>query len=338
MFSNTHFPPLIHGTTLDQYLTDGWFRMNHSIYTAHILRYDGVLYSPIRLRFDLNKWKPGITFKKLAKRNEKLRVVFHPLEITDTHEAVYASYRQFRFGIDPYDLKMSILGPAGENPYNTWMVELYDEAVLIGCGLFDKGEKTAAGIISFYDPNYQTKSLGKYLIYQMLLHCQELGMDHFYPGYMIPGLKDFNYKMDIGGEATEFYQLATETWLPWANYTDQEHHLEQMIHKLNAILDKPNFWKLPMQLVYNDCFDVGIYQHFADQIWDFPVFIRMGKIPTTPIELILVYNIRSSKYELYVSEEIADDEIVEVDGNLHCKKFLVCEKFEKDVYELFDLS
>ena len=312
--------------------------MNHSIYTAHILRYDGNIFSPIRLRFDLQKWHGGGTLKKLSKRNTGLRAVFHPIEITDMHEAVYSVYRQFRFGIDPYDLKMSILGPAGENPFNTWMVDLYEEDKLIGCGLFDKGEKAAAGIISYYDPNYQSRSLGKFIIYQILHYCKQLGMEYFYPGYMIPGLKDFDYKMDVGGTATEFFQLSSEKWLPWAAFTEKEHHLNEMIRKLNEILERPKFCKLPMHLLYNDHFDVGIYHHFADQIWDFPVFIRMGKIPETNIELILVYNIKNSSYELYVTEEIFDHEIVEEEGQLHCKKLMICEKFERDFNDLFDIS
>ena len=83
--------------------------MNHVIYNAHILRYEGKLLSPIRLRYDLLKWTPASTVQKLSKRNRALRVVFHPIEISEEHEEVYALYRQFRFGIDPYNLKMSIL-------------------------------------------------------------------------------------------------------------------------------------------------------------------------------------------------------------------------------------
>ncbi len=338
MFSNTHFPEKLHGSALDQYLREGWFRMNHVIYNAHILRYDGKLLSPIRLRYNLQKWAPGATVRKLQKRNRRLRFVFHPLTITEMHETVYAVYRQFRFGMDPYNLKMSILGPADQNPFDTWMVDCFDGDDLVGCGLFDKGAKSAAGIISFYHPDYQNQSLGKFLIFQMLQHCIENEFEYFYPGYMIPGVPDFDYKMGMGGSATEFYQLTSDQWKPWSMYTRQEHHVEKMIFMLRQVLELPREWKQPLQLIYNDHFDIGLYQSFADQIWDYPIFIRMGKIPTSDLELLLVYNIRSEGFELYVTDTIPEAEIVEEDGILHCKKFIATQKVDLDASELFQLT
>lgn len=338
MFSNTHFPETLHGETLDQYLKDGWFRMNHVIYNAHILRYEGKLLSPIRLRYDLLKWTPASTVQKLSKRNRALRVVFHPIEISEEHEEVYALYRQFRFGIDPYNLKMSILGPAGQNPFDTWMVDCFDGDRLIGSGLFDKGKKSAAGIISFYDPNYQSQSIGKFLIFQMLQHCKENGFDYFYPGYMIPGIPDFDYKMGMGGEATEFYQLTTDQWKSWTFYSSGEHHVEKMIYMLKQVVQLPREWKHPLQLVYNDHFDIGLYQPFADQVWDFPVFIRMGKIQSSSLELLLVFNIRTEMFELYVTEEIPDTEMIEENGEWHCQKFIATEKLDLNAEELLQLT
>ncbi len=97
-------------------------------------------------------------------------------------------------------------------------INIYDNGNLIGAGVFDLGKKSAAGISSFYDPDYKKFSIGRYLIYKKIAYCKKNGYDFFYPGYFVPGIKAFDYKLEIGKESLEFYDMNNDEWKPISCY------------------------------------------------------------------------------------------------------------------------
>ncbi|MGN6801659.1 MAG: GNAT family N-acetyltransferase, partial [Ginsengibacter sp.] len=98
--------------------------------------------------------------------------------------------------------------------FNFLVFNIYDEVKLIGAGVFVLGKKSAAGISSFYDPEYKRCSIGRYLIYKKIEFCKQNGFDFFYPGYFVPGIRAFDYKLDIGKESIEFYDMDKDQWKP----------------------------------------------------------------------------------------------------------------------------
>ena len=64
--------------------------------------------------------------------------------------------------------------------------------------------------MGLYDPDYAQYSLG---IYTMLCEIQygiEQRKKYYYPGYVVPGYKKFDYKLRVG--TMEFYDVPSESW------------------------------------------------------------------------------------------------------------------------------
>lgn len=326
MYSCTHIKEKIFPEELDAYLSKGWYRMVHTIFTAHILRREGQWVNAIWLRHPLRLWEPGTTFKKLSKRNASFRLEFGPLEITAPQEALYALYRNHKFEDDQADLRQSLFGPEITNPFNSWMVNCYDGTKLIASGVFDRGIKAAAGIVSFYDPAYEKYSLGAYLIYQKMIFCKQQGLDYFYPGYVLTGVPDFDYKLSIGRNSTEFFQLATETWLPWKEFTTAEWHLEEMVRQLEKTKEEFERKGQSARLIYYDPFDITFYSQYAGQFWDCPVYLNLGAVEGFETELIVKYDIKTASNQFYLTELTTSEDYVLRDGKTYC---VVLQWFDK---------
>ena len=93
-------------------------------------------------------------------------------------------------------------------------MNLYDGERLIGAGVFDVGKKSAAGVVSFYDPDYKSHSIGRFLIYKKIEYCKQKRIDFFYPGYFVKGIKAFDYKLEIGKDCLEYFDMSRRLWKP----------------------------------------------------------------------------------------------------------------------------
>ncbi|MBL0133435.1 MAG: hypothetical protein IPP79_05125 [Chitinophagaceae bacterium] len=318
MYSCTHIKEKILPEELDDYLSKGWYRMVHTIFAANILRREGQLVNAIWLRHPLHSWQPGTTFKKLARRNASFRIEFGPLEITASHEALYSIYRNYKFEDDQADLRQSLFGPETSNPFDSWVVNCYDGDKLIAAGIFDKGIKTAAGIVSFFDPAYEKFSLGTYLIYQKMIFCKSQGLEYFYPGYILTGVPEFDYKLSIGRNSTEYFQLASGKWLPWSDFTKEEWNLENMVLHLEKTKEELEAKGKFAKLVYYDPFDITFYSQYAGQFWDCPVYLNLGVVEGYETELIVKYDIKSRQNQFYLTELTTEEDYVIRDGKTYC--------------------
>lgn len=288
---------------LDQYLERGWFRMGGHLHTVHIMVKEGEAMNAIWLRYRLSDWKAGTTCEKLIKRNRRFTVSVSPFCLSDEQEALYLKYRLHRFEEMMLSLKEIISDDDGRNPFHSMAVNCHDGEKLIGAAIFDLGGHSAQGIVSFYDPDYKTYSLGKFLIYQQVLFCAKAGLQFFYPGYMVPGYSRFDYKMDIGGKATEFYQLSTGCWRPMMAYSMKEWHLERMVAMLQQLLPLLSGTHLTGRLtVY------GLWAYEAEweqkKTWQYLVFLHAGKENLQGTQWFIAWDIPDNHYRVYAPQQL----------------------------------
>ena len=212
MIQDFKFPLRIEPDELDEYLARGWYRMGQFVFTTDFVERDGVYYKTIWLRNRLKKYKSSTTFQKLEKRNKEFEKEIIPFNYNDRYELLFQKYRSSLPPGRAGDLHSFLIGDSPYLIFNSYVINLYDNGILIGSGVFDLGKKSAAGISSFYDPAYKKCSIGKYLIYKKIEYCQQKQFDFFYPGYFVPGLKAFDYKLKIGKESLEFYDMDKDQW------------------------------------------------------------------------------------------------------------------------------
>src|SRR6185437_4845680 len=214
MNQDFRFPIHIQPEELDTYLAHGWYRMGQCIFTTDFLERDGEYFKTIWLRNKLKTYKPASSFYKLEHRSRNFRLEIIPFDYGDQYEILFQKYRLPLAEGRPANLHEFLFGDSPVIIFNSLAINLFENDKLIGTGIFDIGKKSAAGISSFYDPNYKKYSIGRYLIYKKLEYCQQNGYDYFYPGYFVPGLKAFDYKLEIGKDSLEFFDMESNKWKP----------------------------------------------------------------------------------------------------------------------------
>jgi arginine-tRNA-protein transferase len=218
MIQDFRFPQKIEPETLDQYLANGWYRMGQSIFTTDFVERGGEYLTTIWLRNRLNAYKPTSTFYKLEHRNKNFQIEIIPFNYSEKYEMLFQKYRFSLSEGRATNLHGFLFGDSPFIIFNSLVINLYHDTKLIGAGVFDIGKKSAAGISSFYDPDYRRYSIGRYLIYKKIEYCQQNGYDYFYPGYFVPGLKAFDYKLEIGKKSLEFFDMKINKWKPISEF------------------------------------------------------------------------------------------------------------------------
>jgi len=214
MIQDFKFPLRITPEELDSYLAAGWYRMGQCIFTTDYVERDGEYFKTIWLRNRLKNYNSSISFQKLERRNKEFTTEIVPFNYNQNYELLFQKYRSSLPPGRAGDLHSFLIGDSPYMIFNSLVINIYDEGKLTGAGVFDLGKKSAAGISSFYDPEYKRCSIGRYLIYKKIEFCKQNGFDFFYPGYFVPGIRAFDYKLDIGKESIEFYDMDKDQWKP----------------------------------------------------------------------------------------------------------------------------
>ncbi len=301
MFAQAHTPEYLSPDDLDLYLEQGWFRMGQTIFTTNFLHFKDQLYSAIWLRIILNDLSSDSTQIKLFKRNAVFRTTIKPAELTEDKEELYIKYKQ-SLPFQPSESLSHLLfgrNDSHDTIYNTYEITVHDGDRLIACGFFDIGETSAAGISSFYDPEYKKYSLGKYLIYAKIEHCKNLKLRYFYPGYFVPGYSFFDYKLTIGKSALEFLHLASHQWFYIELFSSEHIPLKTMFDKMAIVQKRLVELKLETSVVKYEYFDSNLIPALRDAgLFDFPVFLYCPGESGDGMNPILVFDVRDACYHL----------------------------------------
>ncbi len=299
IFAVTESPGAISPEELDDYLARGWFRMNQTIFTTHFLHFNSRYYAAVWLRLSLADYIQDNTHKTLLKRNQPFRVCIQKAVITPEHNELYEKYKT-AIAFDAYSsLNQLLLNGQPGNIFNTWQVNMYDGDRLIACGFFDMGKTSAEGIVSIYHPDYKKYSLGKFLIYTKIDYCRRHGLAYFYPGYAVPGYKAFDYKLEIGGHAIQYFKVATSQWMQYTTLAAIYNPLTEMYEKLEVLKHALETKYIDSNLLYYRFFDCALNIRFWGDLLDYPVFLLPGIIKKDHTAIpIIVYNITNGRYTL----------------------------------------
>jgi arginyl-tRNA--protein-N-Asp/Glu arginylyltransferase len=220
MFEQYHYPKIHDPKRIDELLAMGWYRMGQSMFTNKYVVFHNRVYRTVWLRNRLKDYERTNTFKNLQRRNKSFRIELKKVNIDHQHEDLFTLYKN-AMTFDPVDTIHQLLNAHsayGVQVFNTYEINLYDKDNLIGCSYFDVGEKSAEGISSFYNPSYQSHSIGKYLIYLQIETCLANKLDYFYPGYFVPGYPHLDYKLNIGSTCLEFFNNDDMNWYDILEY------------------------------------------------------------------------------------------------------------------------
>ncbi|MGZ0189503.1 MAG: GNAT family N-acetyltransferase, partial [Alphaproteobacteria bacterium] len=87
-----------------------------------------------------------------------------------------------------------------DTPVDSALVELRrpDGHLMAAC-LIDLAEDSLSAVYSFFEPDEAKRSLGKYVVLELVRRAQDLGLAHVYLGYWIEGSATMDYKRRFPG-------------------------------------------------------------------------------------------------------------------------------------------
>ena len=229
MAASFSYSPVIRGEALDSYLSQGYYRMQQDLFTCNFLPMEEGLFTAHWLRLTLADVTYGPAQRRLLRLNAQFLAAIRPFRLTAELEELYARYRASITFDAPESVESFLLGGATHNLFNTAVLELRDGERLVAAGIFDRGARSLAGIMNFYDPAYHRHSLGKYLMLLKIEHARQQQLDYYYPGYVVHNFPKFDYKLFPCPAATEVFDCFSREWRPfsWATVAAQAARLLQ---------------------------------------------------------------------------------------------------------------
>lgn len=189
----TQLDPL-DGPHLNNYLTHAGFR-----------RSQNVIYRPAcetcrecrSLRVQVGAFEPGRSFRRTLKRNDDLSATLAPSIATQEQFSLLSRYLEHRHpggGMTDMDFiryEMMVEECASE----TEIVEYRGaNRNLTACMLIDRLTDGLSLVYSFFDPDFQDRSLGNFMILDQIHRCRSEGLQFLYLGYWVPGSPKMDYK------------------------------------------------------------------------------------------------------------------------------------------------
>jgi leucyl-tRNA---protein transferase len=190
--------------------------MHQQIFTTSHIQLDEV-YRVHWLRYAISELCTHYSHKRIYRRTNNFRTCITDFTFTDEQRELHAVYRaSIDFDGAP-SITDCLFSSEDECPsiFNTKTIAVHDGAKLIACGYFDVGNKSAASILHFFDPNYARNSLGKYLILLTISYLRENGYEYYYPGYVVEGNPKMDYKFFLGKEQAQYFDPVLADWRYW---------------------------------------------------------------------------------------------------------------------------
>ena len=182
-----------HPETHDRLAETGFRRVENWVYKPACPNCNAC--QPIRVKAE--QFKPSRNIARIQATNRDLRRILSA----------------GRLGLDHYDVFQSYLGQRHEDgqmssmsfdefsamvlnsPIDTMLTEYVDsEDRLMGCILVDRQRDGLSAVYSFFRPEERKRSLGSFMIVDLIHRCNEIGLPYVYLGYYIQQSRKMSYK------------------------------------------------------------------------------------------------------------------------------------------------
>ena len=148
-------------------------------------------------RVDTTQFTPGRNLSRIKKTNRDLTRSVGSIRPTNEQYRLFLDYIRGRH----HDGQMANMGRDDfiamieNSPIETFVVNYRnDDGRLVGCVLADVQEDGLSAVYSFFDPAQASRSLGTFMILDLIDYARERGMPWLYLGYYVPGSQKMMYK------------------------------------------------------------------------------------------------------------------------------------------------
>ena len=150
---------------------------------------------PVRIR--VQEFTPNRTMRRTMRHNQDLTLAIQSPQATLEQFELFQIYQQERHPLgdmammSPHDYQAMI----EDTPIHTLMVQLrHPNGELVAACLTDVLADGLSAVYSFYHPALEARSLGSYMILQLVQTARLHGLPYVYLGYWIDGSPKMTYK------------------------------------------------------------------------------------------------------------------------------------------------
>lgn len=172
----------------------GFRRSGNHIYRPHCNHCNAC----IPARVPVAEFRPGRTQRRCLTLNDDLQATVRSSVSDDECYALYDRYIRLRHADgDMYPPDRDQYESFLNNPWGcTDYVEFRLDGVLLAVAVVDVMIDGLSAIYTFYDPDFEKRSLGRYAILWQIERCRREGLPYVYLGYWIRNCRKMAYKAD----------------------------------------------------------------------------------------------------------------------------------------------
>ncbi len=152
----------------------------------------------IPVRVAVPEFSPKRRQRRCCKANENLEVFLKSADFDPEHFLLYRAYQQARHA----DSGMAQANPKDYLAFlssdwsDTVFAEFRLKGELLAVAVIDQVECALSSVYTFYAPNHDSLSLGRYAVLWTIDWAQRLGLSWLYLGYWIPTCRKMAYKTE----------------------------------------------------------------------------------------------------------------------------------------------
>lgn len=314
-----YWPQRLSPSRFDRYLAAGWFRSGNSLYKARIVCLESDFHSPINIRVQLDEHEWGKRMRKLARKNQsRFEFRIQPLRFIDSQrERLYQQHKHRFKGFVCHTLEEYLMGVYRSRIFDSYEVSAWLGNRLVAWSCFDLGEKSAAGIMGLFDHDYADFSLGKQTMIEEVNFLKNAGFKYYYPGYILDGNRDFDYKLALG--SIQFRQ-ANGYWRSWDGNGLEDSEAVSIKEKTETAMRALRSWGLEPKVWIYPMHAFG-YLEGHQRLLKSPIFIQISNGKDGLVRRLLFYDYEQQKYRFAavfnVPKMMSDG--IEIDVNMQSK-------------------
>jgi arginine-tRNA-protein transferase len=210
---------------IDSLLAQGYRRSGEIFYQNHCPG----CHLCLSLRIPLKTFSATGSQKRILKKNRDLVFKIGEPRSTKQKKIIYLRYQHQKHYLHPaleskrkeyFDMHAN-LEIMHEQMYKithqSKEMEIWLDDILLGFGILDLGLKAMSMVYLVFEPRFQKRSPGKFIILKALEWARDAGFKYAYLGFYIPGNRKMDYKIQYGPA-----QILNPVTMQWENSGSHE--------------------------------------------------------------------------------------------------------------------
>ena len=160
----------------------------------------------VAIRVKVNEFEMSRSQRRTWKKNQDIKVVWHPAEFDEEGYNLYQKYSTLKHGSDTTESNYwdFLINSAVE----TIMMRYYDEDRLVGIGWVDVLPRSLSSVYFAYDLEYSRRRLGVFSALKEIELARDMNRPYLHLGFWVADCMAMNYKQQFH----PFELLINEVW------------------------------------------------------------------------------------------------------------------------------